>query len=122
MVKDLEEARLFFTNSINSINGDDSFIPLLKTSDNTGFISVSQMPTQMMGQYTMMEGYNIMPDIKNSPQYTNPAMSNFSEPAQTLAGLFTGTFRSYFINDFSKTSESTFLSSTNDGTNSCGWR
>lgn len=115
IVKDLEEARLFFTNSINSISGDDSFTPLMKTSGNTGFLQVSQVPTQQFGQYTMVEGYNIMPDIKNSPQYTNPAMSNFSEPAQNLAGLFTGSFRSYFISDSLKNQEDTFLSTTNDG-------
>ena len=115
IVKDLEETRMFFTNSISSVNSDNSFIPLMRTSEHSGLVPVSQIPQQMYGQYTMLEGYNIMPDIKNSPQYTNPAMNNFSESSQTIAGLFQGGFKSFFAKDTEKNTINTFISSTNDG-------
>ncbi|MBN2280808.1 MAG: GldG family protein [Candidatus Marinimicrobia bacterium] len=115
IVKDLEETRLFFTNAINSSKGDDSFIPLMKTSERTGLITPGQVPQMMYGQYTMAEGYNIMPDIKNSPQYTNPAMNNFSEPSQTIAGLFQGGFTSFFADSSDQNSKETFIGSINDG-------
>ena len=115
IVRDLEEARLFFTNAIYSVTGDDNYTPLMKTSDNTGTIKVSQVPTQQYGQYTMAQGYNIMPDIENSQQYTNPAMTSFTEPSQAVAALFAGGFTSYFADSTDRAQEDTFVQSTNSG-------
>ena len=115
IVKDLEEARFFFTNPISSDKKDDNFIPLMSTSDQTGFLRVTQVPTQIFGQYRMSEGYNITPDIKNSPQYTNPEMRNFTEKSQSLAALFTGNFTSYFADSTARNKETTFISSTDNG-------
>ncbi|MFP4547606.1 MAG: GldG family protein [Fidelibacterota bacterium] len=115
IVKDLEEARLFFTNSVYSVTGNDNYISLMKTSDNTGTIKVSQVPTQQMGQYSMAKGYNIMPDIKDNPQYTNPAMNTFTESSQPVAALYTGGFTSYFADSTDRNQEDTFIQSTNNG-------
>ncbi len=115
IVKDLEEARLFFSNSVYSVTGNDNYIPLMKTSDNTGTIKVSQVPSRQMGQYAMARGYNIMPDIKDNPQYTNPAMNTFTESSQPVAALFTGGFTSCFADSTDRNQEDTFIQSTNNG-------
>ncbi len=116
IVKDLEEANLFFANPIYSIDGTETVAPLMKTSNRTGLINVSQIPRQQYGQYAMTKGYNIMPDIKDSPQYTNAAMTNFSDPSQPVAALIEKSFTSFFA-DSSDTTYMTedFIKSTHTG-------
>ena len=116
MVKDLEEAQTFFVNEISPFDQSVNFTSLMSTSGKTGVIKNTQMPVQQYGQYTMAEGYNIRPDIRDNAQMTNPMMKNFPEGSKTIAGLVTGNFSSYFLNNEDKNQSENFISE-NSNTN-----
>ena len=99
IVKNLEQVRLFFVNEISPTDSSVHFTPLMSSSKNTGSIASGMVPRQSMtGNYSMVQGYNIMPHINNS-QMQNPAMLSFPLKSKTLAALVTGERSSYFAND-----------------------
>lgn len=115
IVKNLEQVWMFFTNPIVNVKNDDSFVSLMKSSNASGFLNVSQKPSMDNGMYTMVHGYDISPDIKDSPQNSNPGLRNFSAGPQTLAALVKGNFTSFFADSIDKNQEKGFIQSTNEG-------
>jgi len=96
IVRGLEQVRLFFLNEITPSDSSLHFTPLLQTSDKTGTVAISGIPRQgMLGRYSVIEGYNLTPHIRDS-QYSNPAMTLFPHGPKTVAAMVEGDFRSYF--------------------------
>lgn len=117
IVKDLEQVRVFFTHELSPADTSFGFVPLLRTSDETGSIQPtklqpSRQQMMMMQQQGQMPptgmGYNLQPNMEEA-NYSNPAMTSFPLGSTVVSGLREGPAESYFADSASYSEKENFI-------------
>ncbi|MCF7884897.1 MAG: GldG family protein [Candidatus Marinimicrobia bacterium] len=114
IVQDLEQVRVFFTHELSAKDTTVNFVPLLRTSSNTGSIQAQRLRPnrRMMMQSGQMPatgmGYNLQPNLEEAGS-SNPAMTSFPLNSTVISGFRQGPATSYFSDSLKYAEKEDFM-------------